>query len=43
MNYYYVDANLSKWGEIKALVDHVYRVAQAAARGPLPPFGRVKG
>ena len=36
MNYYSVDANLSKWGEIKALVDHVYRVAQAAARVHYP-------
>lgn len=32
---YYVDANLSKWGEIKALADHVYR-AQAAARVHYP-------
>ena len=36
MNYYYVDANLSKWSEIKALVDHVCRVAGDAARAHYP-------
>ncbi len=36
MNYYYVDANLGKWGEIKALVDHVCRVAEAASQGAYP-------
>lgn len=36
MNYYYVDANLGKWGEIKVLVDHVCQVAQDAARAHYP-------
>lgn len=36
MNYYYVDANLSKWSEIKALVDHVCRVAGDAAQARYP-------
>ncbi len=36
MNYYYVDANLGKWSEIKALVDHVCQVAQDAARANYP-------
>ncbi len=36
MNYYYVDANLSKWRQIKALVDHVYQVAQYAAQAHYP-------
>ena len=36
MNYYYVDANLEKWGEIKALIDHVYQVAQDASQAHYP-------
>lgn len=36
INYYYVDANLGKWSEVKALVDHVCQVAQDAARAHYP-------
>ncbi len=36
MNFYYVDANLKKWEEIKALVDHVCQVANAAVQAHYP-------
>lgn len=36
MNYCYVDANLGKWSEIKALVDHVCQVVVVASQGTYP-------
>lgn len=36
MNYYYVDANLGKWSEIKPLVDHVCQVVAEASQGTYP-------
>jgi DNA-binding transcriptional ArsR family regulator len=35
-NYYYVDANESCWGGLKALVDHVERVVRSAAANAYP-------
>lgn len=36
MNYYYVDANLNRWKEVKDLTDHIYSVAQEAVRACYP-------
>ena len=35
-NYYYVDADTSRWGGLKALADHVDAVARAAAANAYP-------
>jgi len=36
MNFYYVDANESCWGRLKALTDHVERVVKSAAANAYP-------
>lgn len=36
MNYYYVDANLNRWKDVKNLTDHIYHVAQKAVQACYP-------